>query len=156
MAHFAKLGIDNEVIEIVYMETILTMTNGGLEDENIGIAYLKKHHGHENWKKCSYNTKRGAHRAGGTPYRGSYPKLGWFYNSSLDKFVEPRPLDKDGEPDMKQLKRFTTNIMGIKYPVGKLFLELIKTIITIGVIYLSIVFLKCSGNGAEKYFSSPF
>ena len=50
MAHFAKLGIDNEVIEIVYMETILTMTNGGLEDENIGIAYLKKHHGHESWK----------------------------------------------------------------------------------------------------------
>ena len=50
-------------------------------------------------------------------------------------------LDKNGEPDMKQLKRFTTNIMGIKYPVGKLFLELIKTIITIGVIYLSIVFL---------------
>ena len=50
-------------------------------------------------------------------------------------------LDKNGEPDMKQLKRFTTNIMGIKYPVGKLFLELIKTIITIGVIYLSIIFL---------------
>ena len=46
MAHFAKLGIDNEVIEIVYMETILTMTNGGLEDENIGIEYLKKNHGH--------------------------------------------------------------------------------------------------------------
>ena len=42
---------------------------------------------------------------------------------------------------MKQLKRFTTKIMGIKYPVGKLFLELIKTIITIGVIYLSIIFL---------------
>ena len=27
-----------------------------------------------------------------------YPKLGWFYNSTLDKFVEPRPIDKDGEP----------------------------------------------------------
>ena len=98
MAHFAKLGIDNEVIEIVYMETILTMTNGGLEDENIGIAYLKKHHGHESWKKCSYNTQAGAHLNGGTAYRGNYPKLGLFYNSTLDKFVEPRPLDNNGEP----------------------------------------------------------
>tara|TARA_B100001778_G_scaffold87802_1_gene71422 strand:- start:239 stop:706 length:468 start_codon:yes stop_codon:yes gene_type:complete len=98
MAHFAKLGIDNEVIQILYMDTILTMTNGGIEDENIGIAYLKEHHGHENWKRCSYNTKRGIHRAGGTPFRGSYPKLGWFYDSTLDKFVEPRPLDKDGDP----------------------------------------------------------
>ena len=98
MAHFAKLGIDNEVIQILYMDTILTMTSGGIEDENIGIAYLKEHHGHENWKRCSYNTKRGIHRAGGTPFRGSYPKLGWFYDSTLDKFVEPRPLDKDGDP----------------------------------------------------------
>ena len=32
MAHFAKLGIDNKVIEIYYMDTILTMTNGGIED----------------------------------------------------------------------------------------------------------------------------
>ena len=97
MAHFAKLGIDNEVIQIYYMDTILTMTSGGVEDENIGIAYLKKHHGHENWKRCSYNTKRGIHLLGGNPYRGSYPKLGWFYDSKLDKFVEPRPLDKDGD-----------------------------------------------------------
>ena len=59
---------------------------------------MKRNHGHEKLKRCSYNTKRGIHRAGGNPFRGSYQKLGWFYDSTLDKFVEPRPLDKDGDP----------------------------------------------------------
>ena len=50
-------------------------------------------------------------------------------------------LNNDGEPDLKQIRKFTANIFGIKYPVGKLFLELIKTAVTIFVIYLSVVFI---------------
>ena len=61
MAHFAKLGIDNKVIAVLTMDTINTMTSGGIEREDIGIAYLITHHGHENWKKCSYNTHAGVH-----------------------------------------------------------------------------------------------
>ena len=51
MAHFAKLGINNEVIDILTMDTIDTMTKGGIEKEEIGVEHLKKHTGHETWKK---------------------------------------------------------------------------------------------------------
>ena len=54
MAHFAKLGIDNIVTDILHVDTIDTMTSGGIEKEEIGVAHLIKHHGHENWKQCSY------------------------------------------------------------------------------------------------------
>ena len=64
MAHFAKLGIDNKVIAVFVMDNITTMTNGGIEKEDIGIAHLIKHHGHESWKRCSYNTHAGVHAGG--------------------------------------------------------------------------------------------
>ena len=67
MAHFAKLGVDNIVTDIVHVDTIDNMTSGGIEKEEIGIAHLTKHHGHENWRQCSYNTLRGQHLDGKTP-----------------------------------------------------------------------------------------
>jgi hypothetical protein len=97
MAHFAKLGIDNEVIAVFVMDNITTMTNGGLEKEEIGIAHLIKHHGHENWKKCSYNTHAGVHAEGKTPFRANYPNIGDFYSSEHDIFYVPRPSDADGD-----------------------------------------------------------
>tara|TARA_Y100000004_G_scaffold132196_1_gene149224 strand:- start:284 stop:739 length:456 start_codon:yes stop_codon:yes gene_type:complete len=86
MAHFAKLGLDNVVTAVLYMDTITTMTRGGIEREDIGVAHLIKHHGHENWKKCSYNTSHGVHKEGGTPFRANYPGIGWYYNSEHDIF----------------------------------------------------------------------
>jgi len=97
MAHFAKLGINNEVIDILTMDTIDTMTKGGIEKEEIGVEHLKKHTGHETWKKCSYNTNAGVHRLGGTPFRATYPSIGYFYDSDNDIFKEPVPKDKDGD-----------------------------------------------------------
>ena len=91
MAHFAKLGIDNVVTAVLYMDTITTMTLGGIEREDIGLAHLIKHHGHENWKKCSYNTSAGVHKNGGTPFRANYPAIGWYYSSEHDIFYPPRP-----------------------------------------------------------------
>jgi len=91
MAHFAKLGLDNIVTAVVAMDTIDTMTRGGIEKEEIGLAHLIKHHGHENWKQCSYNTSQGVHREGGTPFRANYPGIGWFYNSEHDIFHPAKP-----------------------------------------------------------------
>ena len=64
MAHFAKLGVDNIVTDILHVDTIDNMTSGGIEKEEIGIAHLTKHHGHENWRQCSINTLRGEHLDG--------------------------------------------------------------------------------------------
>ena len=97
MAHFAKLGIDNKVIAVITMDTINTMTSGGIEREDIGIAYLTTHHGHENWRKCSYNTHAGVHAEGKTPFRANYPAIGDYYSSEHDIFYKPRPSDIDGD-----------------------------------------------------------
>ena len=97
MAHYAELGIDNIVKRVLYIDTIKCMTNGGIEKEEIGAAYLEEHHG-GTWMKCSYNTSRGNHLSGGTKLRANYPGIGWYYNSTHDIFHEPRPIDKDGDP----------------------------------------------------------
>ena len=49
-------------------------------------------------------------------------------------------LDRNGEPDLKQIQKYTAKILGTKYPFGKVLLELIKTLVTIFVVYLSVVF----------------
>ena len=97
MAHFAKLGVDNIVTDIVHVDTIDNMTSGGIEKEEIGIAHLTKHHGHENWRQCSINTLRGEHLDGKTPFRANYPGIGWYYDSTNDVFYEQKPLDNDGD-----------------------------------------------------------
>ena len=91
MAHYAKLGLDNIVTAVVAVDTIDCMTRGGIEKEEIGLAHLVKHHGHELWKKCSYNTSGGVHKNGGTPFRANYPGIGWYYNSEHDIFHPARP-----------------------------------------------------------------
>jgi len=97
MAHYAKLGLDNIVTAVVAVDTITCMTRGGIEKEEIGLAHLVKHHGHELWKKCSYNTYAGVHKEGGTPFRANYPGIGWYYNSEHDIFHPARPVDRDGD-----------------------------------------------------------
>jgi len=91
MAHYAKLGLDNIVTAVVAVDTITCMTRGGIEKEEIGLAHLVKHHGHELWKKCSYNTYAGVHKNGGTPFRANYPGIGWYYNSEHDIFHPAKP-----------------------------------------------------------------
>ena len=98
MAHFAKIGMDNVVLAVLAMDTVDTMTRGGIEKEEIGVAHLVKHHGHECWKKCSYNTRYGIHydRETGEPsgkpgFRANYPGIGWYYNSEHDIFHPAKP-----------------------------------------------------------------
>ena len=92
MAHYAKLGLDNIVTAVVAVDTIDCMTRGGIEREEIGLAHLVRVHGHELWKKCSYNTRGGEHTGGGTPFRANYPGIGWYYSSEHDIFHPARPF----------------------------------------------------------------
>jgi len=91
MAHYAKLGLDNIVTAVLAVDTIDCMNKSGIEIEEIGIEYLTKHYGHENWKKCSFNTYAGNHRNGGTPFRANHPGVGWYYNSEYDIFHPAKP-----------------------------------------------------------------
>jgi hypothetical protein len=81
MAHFAKLGIDNVVLEVLVVNNVDTMTPQGEEREEIGVEFLQKLTGHAVWKQTSYN---------GT-FRKRYAGIGYTYNSELDAFIPPKP-----------------------------------------------------------------
>jgi len=90
MAHFAKIGIDNTVLEVLVVNNVDCMTPQGEEKEEIGVEFLKKLTGHESWKQTSYNGS----------FRKRYAGHGYTYNSELDAFVPPKPyaswtLDND-------------------------------------------------------------
>lgn len=91
MANFAKLGIDNVVLEIVYINNRDIMTPEGIESEEIGIARLQKITGHMNWKQTSVNTDRGNHAFGRTAIRKNSAGVGYTYNSEKDAFISPKP-----------------------------------------------------------------
>lgn len=90
MANFAKIGLNNIVIDVVHIDTILTMTPEGVETEQVGINYLKNLTGHETWVQCSFNTHGGQHSEGKTPLRKNYPCNGFTYDSEKDAFVPPK------------------------------------------------------------------
>ena len=83
MAHFAKLGIDNTVLEVLVVNNVDTMTPQGEEKEEIGVEFLHKLTGHATWKQTSYN---------GT-IRKNYAGIGYTYNSELDAFIPPKPYN---------------------------------------------------------------
>jgi hypothetical protein len=81
MAHFAKIGIDNTVLEVLVVNNVDCMTPQGEEREEIGVEFLKKLTGHEVWKQTSYNGS----------FRKRYAGHGYTYNSELDAFIPPKP-----------------------------------------------------------------
>ena len=82
MAHFAKLDENNIVISVHALDNHVTADSEGVEDENIGVAYLTKIHNHSNWKQTSYNHN----------FRKQYCGIGYTYDSAKDKFIEPQPF----------------------------------------------------------------
>lgn len=83
MAHFAKLGIDNIVLEVLVVNNIDTMTPQGEEREEIGVAFLQKLTGHASWKQTSYNNK----------FRKRFAGIGYTYSTQYDAFIPPKPYE---------------------------------------------------------------
>ena len=89
MAHFAKLDSDNNVLWVTPLQDDISN-----DDEATGVAYLTKHHNWPLWKKTSFNTSKGVHLLGGTPYRANFAGPGLKYDPELDIFkdsVQPFP-----------------------------------------------------------------
>ena len=81
MAHFARLGLDNIVEEVVVVNNVDTMTPQGVETESIGIDYLKKFFGQgTTWVQTSYSGS----------IRKNFAGKGYVYNSTLDAFIPPK------------------------------------------------------------------
>ena len=80
MAHFAKIGLDNIVLEVLVVNNIDTMTPQGEEREDIGVAFLQRLTGHLTWKQTSYNGN----------FRKNYAGIGYTYDSERDAFIPPK------------------------------------------------------------------
>lgn len=81
MAHFAKIGLDNLVTDVLVVANKEIMDSTGVEYESIGVEFFKNLTGHETWIQTSYN---------GT-IRKNYAGIGYTYDHARDAFIPPQP-----------------------------------------------------------------
>jgi hypothetical protein len=93
MASFAKIGLNNKVIEILSVNNEILKDADGIEQESIGIDFLTKLTGWAIWKQTSYNTNGGLHSSGGTPFRKNHAGIGYTYDEDRDAFIPKKPFN---------------------------------------------------------------
>src|SRR5210317_2174081 len=93
MASFAKIGLNNKVIEVLSVNNEVLKDSNGVEQENIGIDFLTKLTGWAIWKQTSYNTNGGLHKLGGTPFRKNHASIGYTYDEDRDAFIPKKPYN---------------------------------------------------------------
>ena len=93
MASFAKIGLNNKVIEVLSVVNEVLHDSNGVEQESIGIDFLTKLTGYPVWKQTSYNTHGGVHDNGGTPLRKNHAGIGYTYDEDRDAFIPPKPFN---------------------------------------------------------------
>ena len=93
MAHYAKIGLNNKVIQTVVLENKYLLNADGVEDERVGQEYLERHNSWpaELWIQTSFNTFANQHRDGGTPFRGNYGIPGYTWDEENSVFWPPQP-----------------------------------------------------------------
>jgi len=93
MASFAKIGLNNKVIEVLSVHNNVLKDSNGVEQESIGIDFLTKLTGYPIWKQTSYNTHNGIHSSGGTPLRKNHAGIGMTYDEDRDAFIPIKPFN---------------------------------------------------------------
>ena len=81
MASFAKIGLNNKVIEVLSVHNNELKDANGVEQENIGIDFLTKLTGWAIWKQTSYNGN----------IRKNFAGIGHTYDEDRDAFISPKP-----------------------------------------------------------------
>ena len=93
MASFAKIGLNNKVIEVLSVVNEVLHDSNGVEQESIGIDFLTKLTGYPLWIQTSYNTIGGVHNNNGTPLRKNHAGIGYTYDENRDAFIPPKPYN---------------------------------------------------------------
>ena len=93
MASFAKIGLNNKVIEVLSVVNEVLHDANGVEQESIGIDFLTKLTGYPVWKQTSYNTVGGVHSSGGIPLRKNHAGIGYTYDEDRDAFIPKKPFN---------------------------------------------------------------
>jgi len=91
MASFAKIGLNNKVIEVLSVHNNELLDSNGVEQEINGIDFLTKLTGWSIWVQTSYNTIGGVHNNGGTPLRKNHAAIGYTYDEDRDAFIPIKP-----------------------------------------------------------------
>jgi hypothetical protein len=93
MASFAKIGLNNKVIEVLSVVNEVLHDSNGVEQEVNGIDFLTKLTGYPVWKQTSYNTYGGVHSNNGIPLRKNHAGIGMTYDEDRDAFIPKKPYN---------------------------------------------------------------
>ena len=93
MAHFAKIGLNGKVLQVLTLDNKDMLNADGVEDEKVGQQYLHQHNNWtaEMWIQTSYNTYKNQHKNGGTPFRGNYAGIGYTWDEDNQIFWSKKP-----------------------------------------------------------------
>ena len=94
MAHFAKLGSNGKVIQVLTMDNDKMLNADGVEDETVGQQWLEIHNNWpaQMWIQTSYNTFNNQHSDSGTPLRGNYAGIGYEWDEDNNIFWPKSPF----------------------------------------------------------------
>ena len=95
MAHFAKLGSNSNVIQVLTLDNKDMLNASGVEDESVGQQYLERHNNWpaQMWIQTSYNTYTGKHKSGddSKAFRGNYAGIGYIWDEDNNIFYPRKP-----------------------------------------------------------------
>jgi len=95
MAHFAKLGANGKVIQVLTLDNKDMLNADGVEDEGVGQQYLELHNNWpaQMWIQTSYNTSSNTHNSGDNSkaFRGNYAGIGYTWDEDNQIFWAKKP-----------------------------------------------------------------
>ena len=95
MAHFAKLGANGKVIQVLTMDNDKMLNADGVEDETVGQQWLERHNNWpaQMWIQTSYNTSGNKHSSGddSKAFRGNYAGIGHTWDEDNNIFWPKQP-----------------------------------------------------------------
>jgi hypothetical protein len=95
MAHFAKLGSNGKVIQVLTLNNSDMLNADGVEDEAVGQQYLERHNNWpaQMWIQTSYNTSGNTHNSGDNSkaFRGNYAGIGYTWDEDDQIFWPKKP-----------------------------------------------------------------
>ena len=95
MAHFAKIGMNGKVIQVLTLDDKDMKNADGVEDESVGQQYLETHNNWpaQMWIQTSYNTSGNKHNSGDNSkaFRGNYAGIGYEWDEDNNMFFPKKP-----------------------------------------------------------------
>ena len=96
MAHFAKLGANGKLIQVLTMDNDKMLNADGVEDETVGQQWLETHNNWpaQMWIQTSYNTSSNTHSSGDNSkaFRGNYAGIGYTWDEDNQIFWPKQPF----------------------------------------------------------------